>query len=191
MEETLIHMSKDSEKADALIQVKKLGVKQLAQPVSVTIGIHLRPFVRETLRSLKQKYELILFSSSSKEITNRVADILEKEEEFFSFRLSRESCFMTDNNLFIKDLRIINRQPERMLLVDDSTYGFGFQLENGVPIIPFTGAKDDAELIQLEQYIDFCFGQNEDVRKCNKEYFKWGLYSAASSTEDLVHKLFK
>lgn len=184
-------MSKDAEKADALIQVKKLGIKQLAQPVSVTIGIHLRPFVRETLRSLKQKYELILFSSSSKEITNRVADILEKEEEFFSFRLSRESCFMTDNNLFIKDVRIINRPPEKLLIVDDSTYGFGFQLENGVPIVPFTGAKDDAELIQLEQYIDYCFAQNQDVRKFNKEYFKWGLYSTASSTEDLVHKLFK
>lgn len=184
-------MSKDTEKADAIIQVKKLGLKQLSQPTTATIGVHLRPFVRDTLRSLKKKYELILFSSSSKEITNRIAEILEKEEEFFSFRLSRESCFMTDNNLFIKDLRIINRPLERLLLVDDSTYGFGFQPENGVPIIPFTGAKDDAELIQLEQYIDYCFGRDADVRKANKEYFKWGLYPTASSVEDLVHKLFK
>ena len=95
----------------------------------------------ETLRSLSKKFEIIVMSSSSKEITNKILDYLEKDEQLFSFRLYRDSCYMTDNNLFIKDLRVINRPPETIVLVDDCTYSFGFQLENGVPIIPYTGNK--------------------------------------------------
>jgi len=30
-----------------------------------------------------------------------------------------------------------------MLLVDNAAYSFGFQLENGLPIIPFYDSKED------------------------------------------------
>lgn len=33
-----------------------------------------------------------------------------------------------------------------MLLIDNAAYSFGFQLDNGIPIIPYYNHKDDVEL---------------------------------------------
>ena len=54
----------------------------------------------------------------------------------------------------MKDLRVIgNRNMKDMLLVDNAAYSFGFQLENGLPIIAFYDNKDDQELKHLTQYM--------------------------------------
>jgi CTD small phosphatase-like protein 2 len=46
--------------------------------------------------------------------------------------------------VYVKDLRVIgNRNMNDMLLVDNAAYSFGFQLENGLPIIPFYDNKED------------------------------------------------
>jgi len=36
-----------------------------------------------------------------------------------------------------------------MVLVDNAVYSFGYQLENGIPIIPFYDDKEDEELLHL------------------------------------------
>lgn len=42
---------------------------------------------------------------------------------------------------------------EDMVIVDNAVYSFGFQLDNGVPIIPFYDNKEDEELKHLIFYI--------------------------------------
>ena len=38
----------------------------------------------------------------------------------------------------MKDLRIIaNRSLKDMVIVDNAVYSFAFQLDNGIPIVPF------------------------------------------------------
>ena len=57
--------------------------------------------------------------------------------------------------MFIKDLRVIaNRDLKDVLLVDNAAYSFGYQLENGIPIIPFYNDKEDRELMHLIQYLE-------------------------------------
>ena len=59
---------------------------------------------------------------------------------------------------------------ENMLIVDNALYSFGFQIENGVPIYPFTDDKADQELEELCEYlekVDFA----EDVRVFNSNQF--------------------
>lgn len=129
-------------------------------------------------------------SNSSKEITNKIVDNLEKDGQLFSFRLTRESCYLTDKDRFIKDLRIISRPLDSTVLVDDNVYSFGFQLENGIPIIPYTGNKDDAELLLLAQYIDYVMRQ-DDVRKTNKEHFRFHLYDGCNNVSEVYKKIFK
>ena len=44
----------------------------------------------------------------------------------------------------IKDLRVIaGRDLKDVVLVDNAAYSFGFQLENGIPIIPYYDNKND------------------------------------------------
>lgn len=190
LEETLVHVSKNTANADLILPVRKIGVDKSSQGSAIQIGIFLRPRLIEVLKELKKSYELILFTSSSKEITSRIVDYMEKDGALFDFKLTRDKCYITDNSLFIKDLRIINRPLSDMILVDDSTYSYGFQLDNGVPIIPFTGNPTDAELTLLVQYIEYAF-RSKDVRKVNRDYFRLHMYEECSSIEEVYKKIFK
>ena len=76
----------------------------------------------------------------------------------------------TENGLHIKDLRILlNRDLSKVIMVDNSAFVFGLNIDNGVPIIPFYDCKDDDELILLEEYLMSL--RHRDIRKANKEAF--------------------
>lgn len=185
-----MHISRDTVGADIVLPIRKVSVKGgSGGGETVMVGVFIRPHLISTLKDLAKKYELIMMSSSGKEVTNKIVDYLEKDGQIFSFRLSRESCYLTDLQLFVKDLRVINRPLDSMLLVDDCTYSFGFQLDNGVPIIPFTGSKEDAELLLLGPYLDWCM-QAVDVRQPNRSQFKFHLYRECSSVDEVLKKLF-
>ena len=60
----------------------------------------------------------------------------------------------TNEGIYIKDLRVIrNRLVRDIILVDNAVYSFGFQLSNGVPILPFYNDPNDNELLQLIHYL--------------------------------------
>ena len=64
----------------------------------------------------------------------------------------------TEEGVFIKDLRIIkNRSLKDLVIVDNAVYSFGFQLDNGVPILPFYDDKLDEEMLHLIYYLK-CLG---------------------------------
>ena len=48
----------------------------------------------------------------------------------------------------VKDIRIINRNLSDIVLVDNAAYSYAFQLDNGIPILPFYYGAD-YELIAL------------------------------------------
>jgi len=51
---------------------------------------------------------------------------------------------MTEEGVHIKDLRVIgNRDLKDLVIVDNAAYSFGYQIDNGVPIIPFYDNKND------------------------------------------------
>lgn len=44
----------------------------------------------------------------------------------------------TDEGVYIKDLRVIaNRNMSDLIIVDNAAYSFGFQVDNGIPILPY------------------------------------------------------
>lgn len=72
---------------------------------------------------------------------------------------------------YLKDLRIIaNRDLKDMVLVDNSVLSFAFQIDNGIPILPFTNDPNDEELLHLCYYLE-CLVSAEDVRSHNREAF--------------------
>jgi len=67
-----------------------------------------------------------------------VLDYLDPKRELIEYRLYRDSCVETEEGVFIKDLRIIqNRNLKDMVIIDNAVYSFGYQLDNGIPILPF------------------------------------------------------
>ena len=91
----------------------------------------------------------------------------------------------TPQGIFIKDLRMIaNRDLKDILLVDNASYSFGYQLDNGIPIIPFYNDKNDKELLHLIQYLNWVI-DSEDVREQNRKAFQLGELSEQEITEYL------
>lgn len=71
-----------------------------------------------------------------------------------------------------------------MVIVDNAVYSFGFQLDNGIPIIPFYNNRDDEELLHLINYINTLAFFN-DLREQNAKAFQLRELENADITDYL------
>jgi len=60
----------------------------------------------------------------------------------------------TQQGVYVKDLRILgDRDLKDVVLVDNASFSYLYQISNGIPIIPFFDRKDDQELKHLLKYL--------------------------------------
>jgi CTD small phosphatase-like protein 2 len=184
MDETLIHCNESTDMpADVILPIT------FPHGEIIEAGINVRPYALECLRELSEYYEIIVFTASHACYANVVLDYLDPNEQYIQQRLFRDSCVVTDEGVHIKDLRVIgNRNLQDVILVDNAAYSFAFQIENGVPIIPFYDNKADQELRHLIPYLKF-LSSVKDVRDINKQTFKLHQYSSFDSPEDVLDKV--
>ena len=118
-------------------------------------------------------------------------DYLDPQSQYIQHRLFRENCIPTEEGIFLKDLRIFgNRNLKDLLIVDNATYSFALQLENGVPIIPYYENKADDELRILINYLK-SMANVPDVREANKNHLKFQEFSQYQDPIDLIQDLYK
>jgi len=184
MDETLIHCNESLDMpADVVLPIC------FPNGEVVEAGINVRPYALECLRELSQKYEIIVFTASHSCYANVVLDYLDPHEQYIHHRLFRESCVVTDEGVHIKDLRVIgNRNLQDMVLIDNAAYSFGFQIENGIPIIPFYDNKNDQELRHLTPYLKF-LNSVKDVRDIVRQTFKMHEYGAHDSPDAVLERV--
>lgn len=77
--------------------------------------------------------------------------------------------------MHVKDLRVIDRDLSQMVLVDNAAYSYIYQMDNGIPIIPYYHGKHDYELEVLQKYIESMLFYS-DVRALNRKTFKLHEY---------------
>ena len=165
LDETLIHCNTTgSTNVDAVLPIKFPSGEQIEAP------INLRPYAREFLKEMAEFFEIIIFTASHSCYANVVLDYIDPKNEWISHRLFRESCIQTETGVYIKDLRIIDRSMSEVVQVDNASYSFGFQIDSGIPIIPFYDSKEDIELISLAIYLKRLSIEG-DVRPLNKKHF--------------------
>jgi TFIIF-interacting CTD phosphatases, including NLI-interacting factor len=144
--------------------------------------IKIRPYCREFLKKMKEHYEIIIFTASTAGYAETIIKELDPQRKYISYILDRNFCLETKNGFYIKDLRIIkNRQLKNMIIVDNLVHSFGFQIDNGIPILEWTGNKQDEELRYLMDYLIEA-KKYDDVREYNKEKLK--LVELANSNID-------
>jgi CTD small phosphatase-like protein 2 len=133
------------------------------------IMIKIRPYVKEFLKKMKEHFEILVFTASCSVYAETVVKEIDPDKKYISYILDRNFCLETKNGFFIKDLRIIkNRELKNMIIVDNLVHSFGFQIENGVPILEWTGNKNDQELKHLADYL-IDAKKYDDVRDYNRE----------------------
>lgn len=167
LDETLIHCSRDiyDSKPDVFIPIV------FTNGEFVEAGIHIRPYVKECLEECGKYMEVMVFTASNQTYADAVLDYLDPDKELIHHRLYRDHCIFVDQNP-VKDLRIIkNRNLKDIVIVDNCAFCFGYQVENGIPIIAWTDDKLDIELYNLIHYIKQ-LASVDDVRPLNRETFK-------------------
>ena len=96
---------------------------------------------------------------------------------------------MVNSQLFVKDLRILGRPLESVVLVDNAPYSYMMQLANGIPILNYLRGRDDDQLVRLEEYLMSLLNV-DDVRTVNQETFRLKDYIHYDSYEKLVYTLY-
>ena len=147
-----------------------------------------RPYVREVLRDLKDQCELIVWTAGAQDYANKVLHELDPLSDLFDIRLFKSQCYSTSNGIFVKDLRIIDRSMNSMLLIDNSPLSYGFQPENGIPILNFTGERDDSEFLMLAAYLKHLL-KLPDMLQFNKKYFHTHDFEKLTDIESLKKKI--
>ena len=69
----------------------------------------------------------MIFTASHQSYADVVLDYLDPKRELIEHRLYRDSCIVTEEGVYIKDLRIIkNRNLKEVVIIDNAVYSFGF-----------------------------------------------------------------
>ena len=127
---------------------------KLPSGIYVNIGIDIRPHFYEMINMIKDNYYICIYTSCEKFYADYLIQTLDFYNDIFLIKLYRDKCFkicINEENIFIKDLRIINQvNIKDIIIVDSSAIHFGLFYKNGIPITPYNKKnKNDGELLNL------------------------------------------
>lgn len=124
----------------------------------------IRPYCFDFLNQLKGIYEMIIFTSGTKEYADRILNVLDKNREYFKYRLYRHHTTL-DGKDTVKDLSLLGRDLSKTIIIDNMTANFKNQPENGLFIKTWKWEIHDSELRELGRLLkDIVKYQFDDVR---------------------------
>lgn len=186
LDETLVHcMGQDYKNAQFSINVNISTMK------SIQVGINLRPFWKEALNLIKQYYTIVIFTASHQSYADSVLNLMDPNNEYFKYRLYRHHCstIMIDKQTrYLKNLEVIQDiSLKDMIIIDNSVFSFAFQLDNGIPIIPYYNAQTDTELFFLSYYLN-AISSYYDLREANRKNINLNEYNSINFNFQLEKK---
>ena len=135
--------------------------------IGLGIGkLHLRPGLEEFLEELKNYFEIIVFTSSTKNYADTILNIIEQKSNsrFFDGLLYREHTTLIGKK-YIKDLSKLGRDLSKTIIVDNLPQSFKLQRENGILINSFYGDNmNDKALYELKRILINIYNDKSDVR---------------------------
>ena len=149
--------------------------------------MNIRPYIYECLEEAQKNFQIIVFTASHQAYADAILDHIDPENHYFQYRLYRHNCVQTKEGYYVKDLRIFRNCDLRdLVIVDNSVFSFAYQIDNGIPIIPFYADKEDEEMLHLVYYLK-CLTQVPDVRQQNKEAFELAKLQSLSPLEIITN----
>ena len=132
--------------------------------------LHLRPGLFWFLSKVKPFYELITFTSASKEYAQPIINEIELKNKYFDYNFFREHSVINGND-FVKDISRIGRDMKKIIIVDNTEQNFRLNKKNGIKIKPFYGDQNDKVLYELSKILVMIVKQGyDDLTMALKDY---------------------
>ena len=132
--------------------------------------LHFRPKLFSFLNEIKPFYELISFTSASKEYAQPIINEIELKQKYFDYNFFREHSIIYGND-FVKDISRIGRDMKKIIIIDNMEENFRLNKKNGIKIAPFYGDENDKVLIELTKILILIFKQGyEDLTIALQNY---------------------
>ena len=156
LDETLVHCSIEPiPRPDLIFPVNFNGVEY-------QVHVRKRPHLEAFLEAVAKKFEVTVFTASQQVYAERLLNLLDPQRRLVKYRLYRDACLNLDGN-YLKDLSVLGRDLAQTIIVDNSPHAFGFQVDNGVPIVSWFDDDEDTELLKLLAFLETIDGA-PDVR---------------------------
>ena len=161
LDETLVHSSMQPFKkgADITLHLNFHGR-------NIFIYVLKRPFLDIFLEEMSKIYEIIIFTASLADYSEPLLNIIDKKQ-YIKYRLNRTHC-LHYQNIYIKDLKVINRDLKDMIIVDNNPESYLLNKENALPILTWEEDPNDRELEKLIPILKFLAKENDVRNVINK-----------------------
>ena len=127
--------------------------------------IRFRPYLDSFLQKVREKYEIIVFTSGTQDYADPLVDAIEQDEKYFDARLYRQHTIAYGKDI-VKDISRIGRPLDKMLIVENMPQNYRLQKENGILIKSFYGEDIyDTALASLGDILMKIAYEFNDVRK--------------------------
>ena len=97
---------------------------------SILKFLKVRNGVEQFLEEMHILYELVVFTSATKEYAKAVVQFIDTKK-YISRVFNREHCRII-NKYAVKDLSVVSNDLRRFILLDNSIVSFSMQLSNGI-----------------------------------------------------------
>jgi Dullard-like phosphatase family protein len=132
--------------------------------------IRFRPYLDSFLQKVKEKYEIIVFTSGTQDYADPLEDAIEQDEKYFDARLYRQHTIACGKDI-VKDISRIGRPLDKILIVENMPQNYRLQKENGILIKSFYGEDIyDTALVSLGDILMKIANEFNDVRKGIAKY---------------------
>ncbi|KAJ6237947.1 nuclear lim interactor-interacting factor-related [Anaeramoeba flamelloides] len=130
LDQTLVSSSFDeNDNYDFAVEFNNGGVKN-------KVFVTKRPYLDDFLEKCSQMFEVVVFTASVKFYADSILDQLDPEKKLISYRLFRDSCSNFKDG-YLKDLSILGRDIEKIIIVDDTPFSYSRNRRNAIPAKPF------------------------------------------------------